>query len=439
MSAPCLRAPWLALIALGACSSAAAPTAEREPADRDERAPPAPRPEPADEPPRPPSSPPAPSPPPARPRSGADAASARMIAVRDRPRLLALSQDRKRALLAVLQPVAHAPELRVVDIDAGKPIARVEMFSLMRLPRRAFLDEDPDHDSKLDAAIRGNRLLGEELANAGALLADFGGLHGGDFAASADGKHVAYTADEHSLRLAREGDPGGQRLDGGADPWTAPDGTTLLFKDGDPYKGTSTLWAVPFAGGKPARVQGTDHLWYHSDPIARPDGTLRVRSEQGRSRQPCLVDIDPPKLRVTRTICLPHEHGWPPELALSPGGDRVAWIDVDEDRKRSRLRAMDLATRKITIDTTAIDFTPVLDDKQLLVTDAGRIYIGVETRGFVIEPSGTARRVTHDPALRDCRVRNERELVCLRDIPVVDAAVVVVDVAAQPGTPFRLR
>jgi len=100
---------------------------------------------------------------------------------------------------------------------------------------------------------------------------------------------------------------------------------------------------------------------------------------------------------------------------------------------------MDLATRKITIDTTAIDFTAVHNDKQLLVTDAGRIYIGVETRGFVVEPSGTARRVTHDPALRDCRIRNERELVCLRDVAPLDATVVAIDFAALPGAHFRLR
>jgi len=358
-----------------------------------------------------------------------------MIAVRDRPQLLALSRDRKRALLAVLQPVAHAPELRVVDIDAGATVARVELHALARLPQRPFLDEDPDYDRKLEAAIRGNRALSEELAEAGALLAGFGAVHGGDFAASADGKHVAYTADERGLRLAREGDPAVQRFDSGDDPWLAPDGTTLLYKLSDPYKDTATLHAVPFAGGTPAKIRGVEHLYFHADPIVLPGGTLRARSEH--HRQTCLVDIDPAKLRVTRTICLPGfsgERGWPTDLTLSPSGGWVAWLTDNDERTRTRLRVMELATRKLTVDTTAVAFIQPFTDLQLLVTDAGRVYAGADTSGVVIEPSGAARRVTHDPALRDCRVRDDRQLVCLRD-----NAVAAVDVTALPGSPFRLR
>lgn len=332
---------------------------------------------------------------------------AHLLAVRNRLVLIAISADGERALLAILQPIARAPELRVVDIATNKTTARVELHALAALPRRPFFDDDPAHDAELAAAISENRRLHEELVEAAALLAGFGGLHGADFAASADGRHFAYTVDEGELHLAHRFEPGGQRLKGGDDPWTALDGTTLLFKDGDPHKDTSTLWAVPFAGGIPRRIAGTDHVTYHSDPIARPDGTLRVLAEHRRRR--CVVDVDVAKLRVARTICLPRATGIRNDaIVMSPGGDRIAWIDSDWDGKRSWLSAMDLATRRLFLDTSAVDFSPAVDGKHLLVGDRGRVYVSVGASGYVIEENGTARRVVHDPALRDCRLRNER-------------------------------
>lgn len=125
---PWVRAPWIGLIVFGACSSAPAPSAE--PATRDDAAPRDARAE-------------VPDGASHGPSSSRAADLDHMIAVRDRLRLVALSRDRGRALLAVEQPVAHASELRVVDIDTGSTIARVEMFALARLPRRPFLDEDP--------------------------------------------------------------------------------------------------------------------------------------------------------------------------------------------------------------------------------------------------------------------------------------------------------
>jgi hypothetical protein len=431
MLVPQMRMVWPVLVALGACSSSSGPSPEREPTPREPAAPSdAGAPEDAEPGPDAGAAGPAGI---AGPKLRAtDEASKHMIAVRDRLQLVDLSKDGKRALLAVQQPVAHAPELRVVDIDTGKVLERVEMFALARLPKLGFLQDDKGFAERLDAAIQGNRLLGEELERAGALLAGFGGLHGRDFAASADGKHVAYTPTEHGIRLAHDGDPVGQRFDRGTDPWMAPDGTTLLYKDSDPYKGTSTLWAVPFAGGTPRRIQGTEHLYFHSDPIVRPDGTLRVACQP--RQQSCFVDIDLAKLRVTRTICLPREYGWQPDLAISPSGDWVAWIAVDEARKRSRIRVMELARRKVVVDTTAIDVTAVHNDHQLVVTDAGRVYTSVGTSGWVIEPAGTARGVTHDPTLDDCRGRSEREIVCVRD-----GAVVVLDLDALRGDDVPLR
>ncbi|MBX3155747.1 MAG: hypothetical protein KF773_07095 [Deltaproteobacteria bacterium] len=318
------------------------------------------------------------------------------VEARDRLRLLALSRDGRRALLGVIEPGARAPELRLVDVAAREVTARLELMSIAALPRPMWPDgRDPDFAARLDRAVHGNRMLAEELAAAGALLAELPS-RGGTNLAAAGAAHVVYT-DGAAITIARSGEVHTERIAGASDPQVAPDGATLIVRS------AAGLRVVPIAGPIPAPIPETARLVPRTPSVALGRDTLRfVEIAEARA---CAVDVSLAQRRVVHRTCAPACGECTIALpALSPSGAWLAWT------ADAHVRAMNVATGVASVDAP-LDLG-VAGDAALAVSDRGRVHAEAGGVSWDVRAK-TAHQLSTPVAMRDCTFR-EDALVCVR-------------------------
>jgi hypothetical protein len=245
-----------------------------------------------------------------------------------------------------------------------------------------------------------------EISRAVAVLRGFplGAAHLGHIATNPDGTRSAVNIVDDT-HLFADGKIGAKLpLAAAYSPLVASDGKTLLVSgydgrtsDGD---GKYSLFAVPIAGGKPVKVDGTDG--YDGAWALSRSGMLTIVVGQG-PLPICVVQIPlaARPLRATKRVC--PDHATKLEVELSPSGDWIAWT-VDGDQRRTR--SMELATERVDLDSDRVG--------QMRVSDRGVVVIAGDADPVVWDPDDHRMRPAPqaDPS---CVFRSADELVCPTD------------------------